>query len=402
MKDTSLTVADFFAGIGLVTMGLNHAGLKTVYALDYDDTKALQYRENFSDHKYVVKDIALEKGDNVPSVDIAHASFPCTDLSLAGSRKGLYEGESSAFWHFARIIGEMQHEYGSKTPKVILLENVEGLLTSNGGNDLRELMQELNKLGYAVDLLRINAAHFVPQSRVRIFIIGVNKTLTGLDSRRSDLRSLRPTNARPSKIKDFVDRNADLDWYHQVLPMLPTRKYDIDSIIDPTAEWWPQQKADFIYSQLHSHHRLVVDDAMRSKNYTYFPAFRRMRKRDGKNQSTIEIRTDKIAGCLRTPKGGSARQLVIRAGAGKFEVRLFNAREAARLMGADDFNIHPSLSLNQSLFGFGDAVCVPVLSWIGENYLKPLVNGETLQFADEDLYQSSFDGFKYNTAPALN
>jgi DNA (cytosine-5)-methyltransferase 1 len=85
-----------------------------------------------------------------------------------------------------------------------------------------------------------------------------------------------------------------------------------------------------------------------------------------------EIRSDGIAGCLRTPKGGSARQILLRVGKGKIDIRLLSPRECARLMGADEYHI--SGNINQALFGFGDAVCVPVVTWISENYLNPLLS----------------------------
>ncbi len=83
-----------------------------------------------------------------------------------------------------------------------------------------------------------------------------------------------------------------------------------------------------------------------------------------------ELRIDGVAGCLRTPRGGSGRQILFVAGRGKFFVRLLSPRECARLMGADKFKI--SVPLNQALFGFGDAVCVPVIRWITNNYLTPV------------------------------
>ena len=98
-----------------------------------------------------------------------------------------------------------------------------------------------------------------------------------------------------------------------------------------------------------------------------------MRIRDGESQSTAELRTDGIAGCLRTPKGGSAKQILVRVGRGRFDARLLNEKEVARLMGAEDFRINQKLSSNQVLFGFGDAVGVPVLEWIGTHYLNPLL-----------------------------
>ena len=366
------TVADFFAGIGLVSMGLKDAGWQTVYALDHDPRKGQQYAANFDGAHYVNKDIAAEKGAQVPQVTLAHASFPCTDLSLAGRRQGIYEGESSAFWHFARIIAEMKKHYGDASPPLILLENVEGLLTSNDGQDLRALIVELNRLGYRADLLRINAAHFVPQSRVRIFIIGVRNSLVERFDAGDLLQdyALHSTDARPPKILDYISKNKDLDWYFHRLPNLPSRTEILSDIIDEVAEWWPEARTSFLCDQLHSRQRDILDTQKDSLTYKYYAGFRRMRFRDGKRQSTAELRNDDIAGCLRTPKGGSARQIVVRVGKGSIDARLFNAREAARLMGAKDFILPPSLSLNQALFGFGDAVCVPVLTWLGNNYFN--------------------------------
>ena len=87
-----------------------------------------------------------------------------------------------------------------------------------------------------------------------------------------------------------------------------------------------------------------------------------------------ELRTDGIAGCLRTPRGGSGRQILFAAGEGRFNVRLLTPRECARLMGAAGFTL--KVPLNQALFGFGDAVCVPVIEWIANNYLNPLWHQE--------------------------
>ena len=106
-----------------------------------------------------------------------------------------------------------------------------------------------------------------------------------------------------------------------------------------------------------------------------------------------EIRTDGIAGCLRTPKGGSARQILLRVNKGKIDIRLLSPRECARLMGADEYHI--SGNINQALFGFGDAVCVPVVTWIGENYLTPLLSEINNVTAKQDFiheYQTAAIG----------
>ena len=367
-------VADFFAGIGLVSLGLEDAGWKTIYALDYEKEKEAAYVNHFGPGHYHTLDIATAKGADVPDVLLAHASFPCTDLSVAGARRGINQGESSAFWHFVRILSEMKDAHGHGRPPFVLLENVEGLLTSNNGQDLKSALKALNDLDYRVDLMRIDASHFVPQSRVRIFIMGIHESIAENFDNNSLLQehSLRSSNARPKKIIDYVAQNLNLNWYFHPLPNLPERKISLVQIIDPVAEWWPKEKAQYLYNQMHSYHRELIDKEIKGSEYKYYPAFRRMRERDGKPQSTAELRTDGIAGCLRTPKGGSARQIIVRVGKGGFDARLINGVEAARLMGADRFKLNDELSLNQILFGFGDAVCVPAIEWIGRNYLDPL------------------------------
>jgi DNA (cytosine-5)-methyltransferase 1 len=112
-------------------------------------------------------------------------------------------------------------------------------------------------------------------------------------------------------------------------------------------------------------HRAIADAMISGKKTTYGTVFRRVRR----GRSMAELRTDGIAGCLRTPRGGSGRQILFAAGKGRYAVRLLTPRECARLMGADGFTI--TGTLNQALFGFGDAVCVPVIRWIAQNYLTP-------------------------------
>ncbi len=375
-KNKEKTVADFFAGIGLVTMGLEKAGWKTVYALDYEKDKATAYENHFGAGHYHVSDIAAVKGEDVPDVTLAHASFPCTDLSVAGARGGIHAGESSAFWHFLRILKEVRATRGDGRPPCVLIENVEGLLSSNEGKDLRAVLSSLNDLGYLVDLMMVNGANFVPQSRVRIFVVGVHNSIVDVAGLTTDVLSqqhnLGSSDARPEKITNYISENSDLKWYFHSLPNLPQREISLEEIVDPEAEWWESERTEYLYNQMHDRHKLILDTKKNESRYSYFTVFRRMRTRNGKSLSTAELRTDGIAGCLRTPKGGSARQIIVRAGRGRVDARLINGKEAARLMGADEFKINPELSLNDVLFGFGDAVCVPVLEWIGKNYLNTI------------------------------
>ena len=104
------------------------------------------------------------------------------------------------------------------------------------------------------------------------------------------------------------------------------------------------------------------------KDFTYGTVFRRVRN----GVTMAELRTDGLAGCLRTPRGGSARQILFKGGKGVFQVRLLTSRECAGLMGAADYRIEVPES--QALYGFGDAVVVPVIEWISKYYLDPLIN----------------------------
>ena len=142
---TNLTVAEYFAGIGLMRLGLGLGGWTTVFANDIDADKREMYEHHFGRSPAVLPDdIHLLNVTDVPPTMLATASFPCNDLSLAGARKGLAGQHSSAFWGFIRILEEM----GARRPPLILLENVTGFLSSHDGADFREALLALNRLGY--------------------------------------------------------------------------------------------------------------------------------------------------------------------------------------------------------------------------------------------------------------
>src|SRR5262245_31226125 len=134
-----MRAAEFFAGIGLVRMAAERAGWKVFFANDISPKKFEIYRKNFGSEHFYLGDIRNIKGSSIPDISLATASFPCIDLSLAGKRNGLNGRHSSSFWEFYRIIREMK----SHRPKMILLENVIGLVSSNEGEDLRSILQSL-------------------------------------------------------------------------------------------------------------------------------------------------------------------------------------------------------------------------------------------------------------------
>ena len=359
-----LRFAEFFAGIGLVRLGLEAAGWSVAYANDIDRVKRDMYDVHFgdADEHFHVGDIHKVDAKDIPTVQLATASFPCTDLSVAGGRAGIRAGESSAFWGFIDVLRGM----GKRRPPIVLLENVVGFLTSHEGQDFTEAMLALNELGYAVDPFILDARWFVPQSRPRLFVVATRAPSL-------KVRGLTPTRTRPPALIRAILASPEVKWRLSDHPEPPAKSSKqladiLDNLPDSAAEWWPRKRAQYLFEQLSERHLAVAKSMMTGDQWSYGTVFRRVRQQaNGEKRSMAELRTDGVAGCLRTPKGGSGRQILFRAGRGKYSVRLLTPRECARLMGADSFAI--SGSLNEALFGFGDAVCVPAITWIAKHVL---------------------------------
>lgn len=364
------TFAEFFAGIGLLRLGLEQAGWKSAFANDIDPKKFEMYWDNFQDaaEQYLLGDVHDVHPQEVPQVALATASFPCTDLSLAGYRKGLSGLQSGSFWGFAKLL----HRMDGQRPPLVLLENVPGLLTSHGGRDFAAIIRALNELNYACDAFVLDAVNFVPQSRERLFVVAMFDAPGTSDvSARLQRRSER---LRWSKLTNFMTERVDLGWRVLEIPEPPRQTPELRSLIErlpKTSErWWTQERVDYLLSQMWPRHRRRVDDLAKRGSVTYATAYRRVRA----SKSMAEVRFDGIAGCLRTPKGGSSRQILLAMGRNRIRARFLTPIEYARLMGAPEYPI--SVGDNQAYFGFGDAVCVPAIEWIGRNVLERCI-GET-------------------------
>ena len=371
----SLTVAEYFAGIGLIRMGLEPYGWKVVFANDISWKKYEMYRAFFPDAQsyYVVGDVFDISPSIIPSTTLATCSFPCIDLSLAGNMHGMINGKhSSAFWGFVRILKEQ----GNSAPPFVLIENVPGWLYSNKGSDFRLTVQALNELGYACDVFALDALRFTPQSRLRIFLVG---TKLSVDSSTVDLILTRSKSLLPPQLKMNIIANKDLHWFYNEIPEPPPlRSSGLSDIVEPIddrdSRWWTDEEVQRHLAMMNETHRRRVQELVNSQQFVYRTFFRR--RRDG--QQRAEVRDDDLAGCLRTAVGGSAKQFLIRAGKGTVRMRAMTPREYARLQGVPD---EYPIAVNgvQALTGFGDAVCVPVISWIAEHVLNPLVaNGAPL------------------------
>jgi DNA (cytosine-5)-methyltransferase 1 len=362
------TACEFFAGIGLVRLGLESSGFKVAWANDIEPSKREMYVGQFGEEgsgEFLLRDVAAVTAADLPAgISLAWASFPCIDLSLAGWRRGLDGSHSATFWHFTRVIAEM----GDSKPPVVALENVVGLATSRGGEDLRAAISELNRLGYSADVLTLDARRFVPQSRPRMFIVGALEPPAEEPSPATS--ALRPDWLLPA----FAD--TALRMHRAVLPEPPALlteglAQEIERLADDDPRWWDDRRANAFLTSLSPVQAERLAKLRQGRPKSYRTAYRRTRE----GKAVWEIRPDAISGCLRTARGGSSRQAVVQAGDGLVRVRWMTPREYARLMGAGDYQLD-GLRRNQALFGFGDAVCVPVVAWIADTYLMPLVRGD--------------------------
>jgi DNA (cytosine-5)-methyltransferase 1 len=365
--DLSLTCAKYFAGIGLVRLGLEQAGWKVIFANDWAHEKFEMYSAHFRDvsQHYRVQDIFSVCHADIPNTLLATASFPCIDLSLAGNLKGISGQHSSAFWGFTQILDNQAHK-----PRLVMLENVTGWLTSNGGQDFRLTIQALNRLGYACDVYAIDAAHFVPQSKPRIFVIGVN---TPYVNQSMSIFTGRSSSLKTQALEKAIATNHDLRWNFLEIPPLPEKVKTnvscvIENISDNDSRWWVDDEVQRHLNMMSLVNLNYLKQLQGLPDCSYCTMYRRVR--EGKQRA--ELRKDGIAGCLRTARGGSSRQMLVRVKEGTIRMRLMTPREYARLQGVPDSYPIPSQT-NQALTGFGDAVCVPVITWVAENILNSLV-----------------------------
>ncbi|MEI2618597.1 MAG: DNA (cytosine-5-)-methyltransferase [Thermomicrobiales bacterium] len=359
-----MRVAEFFAGIGLIRMALEQNGAQVLWANDIDRGKREMYAQNFGGDDFLLDDIRNVRGASLPHVDVATASFPCTDLSLAGNRRGLAGEQSGLFWEFARVLDEMQ----GHRPYALLIENVPSFASSHGGSDLFHAIRRLNELGYWCDLLIADARHFVPQSRPRLFIVG-SRDRFPLESDWS------PSAIRPPWVGRFVQRHPELNL-HALDLTLPERDPGtlagvVDRLSLDDSRWWDATRAQRFEDELSPLQRERYDAMRALGSMTWATAYRRTRN----GKPAWEIRSDSISGCLRTARGGSSKQAVVEAGFGAARIRWMTGSEYARLQGAGEYRFD-GISEGRVLFAFGDAVCVPVISWLTREYLVPLLSTE--------------------------
>lgn len=379
------TFYEFFAGGGMVRAGLGE-GWRCLFANDFDPRKGMTYQANWGvGGELQIGDVNGLCAEDLPgAADLMWGSFPCQDLSLAGTGAGLDGKRSGAFHAFWKLVRGLAN-FG-RAPKIVAVENVVGALTSHGGRDFTAMIRTYVQHGYRVGAVIINASAFVPQSRPRLFVIGVHEDVAVQD----DLCASGPVPPfHTSGLIRACDRlpkslRASLLWWN--LPTPPLRNEAFADLIEEQPDsvvWHDAAQTEKLLGMMSAVNRAKVDAARRAGRRMVGGIYKRTRLDEKKQKvQRAEVRFDDVAGCLRTPAGGSSRQTIMIVDGQRIRSRLISARETARLMGLRDDYVLPR-NYNEAYHLTGDGVVVPVVKHIAEHVFEPLLGVKTSVGADQ-------------------
>ena len=365
---------EFFAGGGMARKGLG-PNWTCLFANDFDFKKGLTYQANFGSDALKVADIRTITPADLPGLaDVMWGSFPCQDLSLAGVGAGLRGERSGTFYPFWDVVRALQAE--GRAPRLIALENVCGTLTSHGGQDFEAICRTFVEVGYRCGALVINADLFVPQSRPRLFVIGVRSDVA-IDPELLSPEPLAPFHTRG--VRRAVDAlpkalRAQMLWWN--VPTPGHRVCTFAKVIEehPTSvAWHTPAETEQLLAKMSPLNKAKVTAAMRAGRRMVGGVYKRTRLDDnGIKVQRAEVRFDDVAGCLRTPAGGSSRQVILVVDGQKIRSRLISARETARLMGLpDDYRLPKNY--NEAYHLTGDGVVVDVVRHLSQHIFEPLL-----------------------------
>lgn len=334
--DAAFTFIDLFAGIGGIRAGFESHGGRCVFTSEWNSYAQKTYLANFPFSAHAIAgDITKIDERDVPDHDVLLAGFPCQPFSIAGvSKKNALgrahgfadETQGTLFFDVARIIKE-------KRPKAFLLENVKNLVGHDKGNTFRVIQKVLQEeLRYHVQWKVIDGAHFVPQHRERLLIVGFRES-------------------------------TDFSWNYLQLPTPGPR---LKSILHPqdgseTAELpfttGPKAKVNPKYT-------------LTEHLWTYLQNYAAKHRAAGNGFGFGLVDGDGIARTLSARYYKDGSEILISQGKRKSPRRL-TPRECARLMGfADDFKI--PVSDTQAYKQFGNSVVMPIIREVAR-IMKPRV-----------------------------
>lgn len=366
------TFYEFFAGGGMARAGLGSAW-QCLFANDFDQKKGTTYRNNWGKKEMVVDDIRNIGPEDLPGhADLIWGSFPCQDLSLAGGGAGLRGDRSGTFWPFIAQVQSLKDE--GRAPSIIALENVVGTLTSHQGKDFSSICEALHGLGYRYGALVADAALFVPQSRPRLFVIAIRNDISDF------LTASGPSNpwhtTALKRAQENLSDHVKNSWIWWDMPKPPKREMRFADIIEEAPQsmiWHTATETRALLSMMSDVNLAKVETAKASGIRMVGGVYKRTRMHHGIKVQRAEVRFDDLAGCLRTPGGGSSRQVILVVEGEQIRSRLISARETARLMGLPDSYKLPA-AYNEAYHLTGDGVAVPVVRHLAKHIIEPVLS----------------------------
>ena len=324
---------DLFAGIGGTRLGIESIGGQCVWTSEWDSHSQKSYANNFADDHGIFGDIREADAREIPDFDFLVGGFPCQPFSIAGVSKkkslGTPHGfecktQGTLFFEVARIIKHHR-------PAAFLLENVKNLLSHRKGQTFKVIRETLqDELGYEVHCKVIDAAHFVPQHRERIFIVGFRK----------------PTKFSWDKLK------------------LPEKTATLADILHPQNGSEEAEAPFTTGAKAKVNEKYILTDKL--WNYLQRYAEKHRAKGNGFGFGLVGAKDTARTLSARYYKDGS--EILIRRGP-RSNPRRLTPRECARLMGFPDTWRIP-VSDTQAYRQFGNSVVVPVVGAIAQT-IKP-------------------------------
>jgi DNA (cytosine-5)-methyltransferase 1 len=351
------------------------ASWKCLFANDFDPKKGEVYRKNWGDHELLVGDVRQLDLSCMPGCpDLVWGSFPCQDLSLAGNGAGLGGARSGTFWPFFEHVRQLRAD--GRGPSLLVLENVFGTLRSRQGKDFQAIANALAVEGFRFGAMMVDASLFLPQSRPRLFIVAVDEHVA-VPGELLDLGAV--DHWHPKALRETwcgLSGQAKRNWLWWNLPSPPPRTAVFADLIEESpagTRWHTPAETEKLLNMMAPLHRKKVEAAKISRRRCVGTIYKRTREDShGGRAQRAEARFDDVAGCLRTPAGGSSRQIILVVEGKSVRSRLVSARETARLMGLPDSYILPE-NYNDAYHLTGDGVVVPVVSHLSRFLLEPIL-----------------------------
>lgn len=331
-EHSAFTFIDLFAGVGGIRAAFEDIGGCCVFTSEWDEYAQKTYAENYRDGHVIHGDITKIPPADVPDHDVLLAGFPCQPFSIAGvSKKNALgrahgfacETQGTLFFNICTILE-------TKRPRAFLLENVKNLMSHDKGRTWDVIKRSLDDLGYDISPKVVDGAHFVPQHRERILIVGFRKE----------------------------DRIA-FDW--DALPMPPKGVRKLRDILhrcdgaEPVLEWDGDRFFDHAAGKVQDKYTLTP------KLWRYLQDYAEKHRAKGNGFGFGLVFPDSVTRTLSARYYKDGSEILVYQG-DSMNPRRLTPRECARLMGFPDTFRLP-VSDSQAYRLLSHAAVVPMTSW---------------------------------------